>query len=282
MVRESFARRAFRKSGTIGCSSCGGELDASVHCPACGILFPEYIVAETPDAVRKRARKKKAGFLNLDFSFGSTPKSAHTATYTPGYSSEHATETKTKSTGAKSITTLLTRIGLLVVVIALVVAGGLAYRNYKIDHAYSDKYFRVLFAVKTGTDLSVKVCNRLSSEWQKNITAGQNMTPRITADEEIALNKAKTGIDQIFQILEQQPKKFDPAKEKLQKLNKVFLEANSLAAKPQSSLSNLTAAVAKVDSDFNQVSQELKSSLPATISEDLPAAKAKYRNLKDF
>jgi hypothetical protein len=141
---------------------------------------------------------------------------------------------------------------------------------------------RALYTIKTGTDLSLNTCAKISNEWKSKKDAGQTYTPHISQEEESSVNMVKDAADRYMQKLNKPPKKFINTEEKLAKLYGVYTNAHALAVSPGGSLSSFTESAVKSENDFNVAAKDLKASLPAELSTELEKAKAKYKSLKDI
>jgi hypothetical protein len=85
-----------------------------------------------------------------------------------------------------------------------------------------------------------------------------------------------------MQKLNEPPKKFINAKEKLTNLYGVYSKVQSLAIAPSGSLSSYSDSASRSQAEFNTAVQELKRSLPPELTAELKIAKTKYRGLKDI
>jgi hypothetical protein len=251
LVRESFARRAYRKSGEIQCSECGNPLGDFVNCPSCGALYPDDIVADTPEAVRRRKRSSKRWepFKGLEFSLRPTQRGGDTG-YVPQRVAS-GTPDVVASTGSRNIL-----IGVISLVIGLaVLAGGVgAYHNYQTKRRYAENYTKALYVY----------------------------TPRPSAEDVVRLGKVKGQVDNLMQKVQHPPGTFAAAGERLMKLNGVYGKAHALALAPPGSQSAFRESTAKLQDDFTRAAQELKSTLPEPLAEELKKAQLKYKGLRDL
>ena len=272
IIRESIARRAYRRPAEAHCTQCGNELGEQLHCPSCGLLYPDYFVAETSEAVRKRARKSRgafSGIRNISFEWGS--RSGTKPSYTPKV--KVSTAAKSQAKGTRNLIKPI--VGLLLA-IALIAGGVSYYKQHKSKSQYAENYVMALYALKTGTELNVKTCARLSAD----LKAGRSA--RITPEDELKMNKVKAEIDAIMIKLNEPPGDYVSAKEKLGKLYSIYKNVHSLAIAPSGSLAGLTDSASKAEIEFKQSSQDLKSSLGEDLTEALNKGKAKYKGLRDF
>ncbi|HEY5975638.1 MAG TPA: hypothetical protein VIU41_12945, partial [Geobacteraceae bacterium] len=131
IFREPFVRRAYRKNSDISCAHCGTELGHCLNCQSCGTLYPDYFVAETPGALRKRTRKTSGAARTLSrISFEWRPTSAKTQGYQPMYAPKVATAAAgAQSSSVAANRRVLVRIVSIVAIVA-VLAGGYAFYTH--------------------------------------------------------------------------------------------------------------------------------------------------------
>ena len=263
--RESHARRALKKEGGIYCDKCGNLLDHSIVCRACGVMYPDYFLVQASRPPRRQI--EKAGF-SINFTLKPAAKS---------YS-----YTAAKKTAEKSSKSLFITVGLLVLVVAAAVAGVVSYQNMKAQQQYALNFVRALYVIKTGTDLSLKTCAKLSADWQAKLSAGQNIAPRVSVADETDMKTVKVEIDKYMQSLSKPPEKFLPANDKLARLHGINAKLYSLTVTPSGSLPAFADSVAKSENDFKLAAQELKAGLPAMLAEELNKAKTRYKGLQNF
>jgi len=278
LTRESFARRASRKAGEINCAQCGGLLDHSQYCPSCKALYPDYYAAEFPNAAKKRARQNRDLFGGLkSFSFEWRSSSVPSVDYTPVLMDSEPWQ---ESSGWKK-KNIVTGVSA-VVIVALIALGVSFYTHVKAKKQYAASYVMALYGIKTGTDLSIKLCSKLSADWSAKSSSGQTAPPRITVDDENQLNKVKTQADKYLQKLNDPPQAFAEATEKLTKINSIFLKLHTAALNPSDTLTNFADQTKKTENDFKVATADLKKNLPKELSAELELAKSKYRGLKDL
>ena len=169
-----------------------------------------------------------------------------------------------------------------VVIVALVAFGLNFYVHAKARKQYAASYVIALYGIKMGTDLSLKLCSKISAEWTAKASTGQNSPPLITVDDENQLNNVKIQTDKYLQKLNDPPKVFAESNERLLKLNESFGKVRVAALKPSGTVTNFVELTQKAEKDFKVASAEIKKDLPAELSAELEIAKAKYRGLKDF
>ena len=262
-----------KKEGIIYCDQCGNELGHKIVCSSCGVMYPDYYLVQGSKPLRRQVEKPK---LNLNLSFSLKPASMPSYTYT--YTS-YKDESKTS---ALSINARFFGAGVAALVALLVVGLGVFfYHKIQLEQEYTKYFMRALFTIKTGTDLSLNTCAKISTEWKTK----QDMsyyTPHISGDDETRLNKVKDAADRYLQKLNKPPKKFINTEEKLNNLYGVYTKAYSLAVSPSGSLSDFTQSTGKVENDFNIAIKDLKANLPEELSTELQKAKAKFKNLQEI
>lgn len=278
LTRESFARRATRKAGEINCAHCGGQLDHSQYCPSCKVLYPDYYATEFPDAVKKRARKNRdlfGGLKNFSFEWGA--RSAPAIDYKPVMMDSEPWQ---ESAGWKKENIIIGASA--VVIIALIAFGANFYSHYKAKKQYAETYVMALYGIKTGTDLGLAMCGKISADWTIKSSSGQNVPPHASVDEENQLNKVKAQTDKYVQQLNDPPSAYAESNEKLLKLNGLFVKLHAAVLNPSGTTSSFVELTQKTENEFKVTSTDLKKNLPSELSELLDIAKTKYRGLKDF
>jgi hypothetical protein len=261
---------ALNKEGKIYCDQCGKELDHIIVCSACGVMYPDYYLVQASKPPLRQVEKPDL------FSLSFTLKPA-TPTYSYAY-----TYTAAKKSSVRTPNVLLKRAGLLALVALLAVGIGYFYHINQVEKLFAKNYMRALYTIKTGTDLSLNTCAKISAEWKTKMDAGQSFIPRISEEDVSRLNTVKTATDSFMQKLNETPKKYIDSKEKLANLYGVYTKAYALAVAPSGSLSGFTDTTTKSQSDFNVAVKQLKGSLPPKLSEELQIAKVKYKGLKDL
>jgi len=278
LTRESFARRASRKAGEINCAQCGGQLDHSQYCPSCKTLYPDYYAAEFPGAAKKRARQNRDLFGGMKFfSFEWHSSSATSVDYKPDMMDSEAWQ-EPSGWKKKNIATSVSA----VVIITLIALGVSFYTHIKAKKQYAASYVIALYGIKTGTDLGLKMCGKISVDWAATNNSGQIVPPRITVDDENQLNKIKVNTDKYLQKLKDPPSAFIESNGKLLILNDLFLRLHAAALNPTGTISSYVNLTQKTENDFIAATADLKKNLPKELSEELEIAKSKYRGLKEF
>lgn len=287
--RESIASRATRRGGEINCARCGQELGASLVCSSCGEMYPDYFVPETPEAVRQRRVRMMIDTIShlrdVSFEWGTS----YTPTIDYRLKNRPATpKEKPASTGKPAVHVTPRRryvtIAITLSVVALLLAGGLLYsKQAKAKQQYALNYVRALYLIKTGTDLSLKACSKISNDWKIKSQAGQSGVPHISAAEETALTKVKTEVDVYMQKTYEAPKPFAIARENLGSVQSAYLTLNSLAVSPPpGGLSAFTDSVNKAEADFRKSAKDLKANLPAYIAKELEKGALRHKALTEL
>ncbi len=268
VYRESFACRALRKSGEIYCAKCANELGPLLHCSACGALQPEYFVVALH---RKRVREKIAIKADAAYKPGTIKRPSFKPLSRPHVDSKETTKLSTKTL----------KIAGAMVVIAVVIAVSIGYYYHaKAGKQYSASLITALYGIKSGTDMSLKTCSKISTEWKSKLSSGSSLEPRLTPQEESDLTTVKIEIDAAMQKLNPPPQNLTKTIEKLANLNDIYNKIVALAISPQGSLSTFTDSTTKLENDFNRVAQEFKATLPADLREELRNSTKKYKNLQ--
>jgi predicted Zn finger-like uncharacterized protein len=267
--KESYARRALVKEGQIYCDKCGKELGQKIVCAECGVMYPDYYLVQTSKPPRRQVEKPE--LFSMSFSLKARP--TYSYTYTPEVGKGY----REKAPGV-----LMKRVGLAALVVLLAVGLGAYYLKMQAERVYAQDYMRALYTIKTGEDLSLKTCERISSDWKAKMNAGQNFVPRISAEEESRLNKVKEVTDRYMQKLNKPPKDFISNNEKLANLYGAYTKAHAIAAVPSGPLSRFTDSAAKSENEFNAALASLKENMPPALSKEFQIAKTKYRGLENI
>ncbi|GAM07781.1 hypothetical protein OR1_00050 [Geobacter sp. OR-1] len=286
IVKESYARVAYGRLTEKSCSVCGTALGAGISCPKCGILYPDFFYAADPAVLKRKAREQKrqhmlALFKGVEFSLPSFKSGAQKHAYT------HVAKPEAKKTSPTPAGGSSNRMPMLVVCLIVVLAvsgGGYAfYAKKKAERMYVDTYFKALYGIKTGADLSIKVQSRIANDWKAAQDDGRSFSPLPATGEITRLNKVRSEVDKIVNNqLVKPPGKFAASRETLAKLNEQYARMQTLALSPPNSLSSMTDATEKAAADFAKTAKALKSTLPGEMAEELEKAKVKYKNLREF
>jgi hypothetical protein len=265
--KESYARMALNKEGKTYCDKCGKELDRIIVCAACGVMYPDYYLVQASKPPRRQVEKPDL----FSMSFTLKPAAKQTYVYTGA-----------KKSVAGPSKAISVKVGLLALVALLVAGLSYFYHVKKNVQLFATNYIWAVYAIKTGTDLSLETCANVSTNWKSTIDAGQKFVPRISDAEESRLNRVKNTADRIMLKLNEPPKKYLNSKEKLANLYEVYSRAHMLAISPSGSLSNYTNSAAKSGSDFKLAAEDLKASLPVELTQKLQKAKERNKYFKDF
>ena len=279
LTRESFARRASRKSGEINCALCGAQLDHSQFCPSCKALYPDYFAAEFANAAKKRVHQNRDLFGSLrNFSFEwRHSENVSSVDYKPILMDSEPWKEPARWKN-KIIIKYITAIS----VVILIVAGVSFYSHLRMKKEYAASYIMVLYGIKTGTDLGLKLSSKISSDWSIKGGLSQNVPPIITVDDENQLNSIKAQTDKYFQKLKNPPTTYMESNERLLKLNGLFLKLYTLVLKPSGTPTSFVDQTQKAEKEFKMAATELKKILPKELSTELDIAKTKYRGLSDL
>jgi uncharacterized protein YbaR (Trm112 family) len=267
ITKESYARMALKKEGGTYCDKCGKELDNIIVCTACGVMYPDYYLVQAAKPPRRQVEKPDL----FSMSFTLKPATKQNYVYTGA-----------KKTVARPSKPLFAKAGLLTLVALLAVGMGYFYHIKKAEHQFATNYMRALYTIKSGTDMSLNKCAKISAEWKMSINAGERFAPHISAEDESRLNQVKDSTDRFMQKLNEPPKKFIDSKKKITKLYEAYTKAHALAVAPSGTLPGFTDSASKTQSEFIAAVQDLKGSLPPALSAEFQIAKAKYRGFNDI
>lgn len=255
VYRESFGARALKKAGQIHCVQCGGELDPSLSCPSCGILYPDFIVSQSSKPVRKRKARIPRSF---------------TVSYRPSRKPKPRTQHKQLSVPKKQVEKKSRLKGYAITIAVLVVVAAIGtgiYLRHQAELMYSKNYVRALYGIKVGVDLGL-------GNYKKSLT-----TPVKTTDD-AKTNKVKIEVDKLMLRVNNPPDKYITANDKLAKLYKIYSEIYTISSKPSDSLKNYEDTAKKLEADFEKGMKDLESSIPRQLSEELENARVKYKALR--
>ncbi len=267
LYRESFAGRAFRKRGEISCLQCGDELGPSIHCPGCGLLYPEYVVASTSKSkiIKIKEIKETRSAKPTAGKGVSLPR--------PEEKREALPETEVSAKRQKIIKIIIS-----LLILTAVAAGSFAlYTKTQAEKKFAYAYVLALFYMKQGVDINTAICTKLATDWKTKA-----VPPRISAEDEARINKARTAVDKMIQTFNEPPAKFVAAKEQLVKINGIYISYNALTMAPNGTLASFSEASAKAQADFKKAAIDLKANMPERVSEELQAGFVKYRGFKEL
>jgi len=280
LTRESFARRATRKTGAINCAFCGGELSHAQYCPSCKRLYPEYFAAEAPDAAKKRSKQSKESFGWLKgISFEWQKRSQPTTEYHPVMAETDVW--KEQESTAWNKRTIMIGVGTLVI-IALIASGSLYYSHTKAKKQYAATYVMALYGIKMGSDLGIKLSKQVAADWNARLNAGQTSPARISVDDENKLNKIKSKTEGYLQKLSTPPDSYVEINEKLQKLNTLYSKVHTSVQNPSGSVTAFAETAQKTETEIQASIADLKKSLPPELTRELETAKTKYSGMSNI
>jgi len=262
--KEFFAGRAIRKKGEIYCAECGEELNHTIACPNCRVLYPDFFAV-----LPKKSVPKQLPAISLSFAPIKDRPSK------PRYKSPSIDSQKV---GAKKPKPIAAMVGL-AVTIALAAFGGYFYYQITLENEYSKYFVRALYAIKTGRDISHETSDKILSGMKDS---GLSFGVHISAEDANRLNNVKSSADKFMSKIKNPPKKYAVVNEKLVKLYNIYSEMNSVMTSPPSSVENFRIASGKLDNDFSDGVKDMKANLPQKLSDSIQTAKARYKNLRDI
>jgi sugar-specific transcriptional regulator TrmB len=133
-----------------------------------------------------------------------------------------------------------------------------------------------LYGIKTGSDLSLKVCRQVTAD---GAAKGQATPSRTLVDDEILLSKIKDQTDKYLKKLNDPPDAFADSNQKLQQLNAVYNYLNTAAKNPTGTIQSFSEMTQKNENEFLAAVETLKKSLTPELAEELKIAKLKYKGL---
>jgi len=262
--KESFARRAIKKDGKAFCYYCNNELNNYLDCPTCGVMYPDYCIVQTSKPVKRKKRKTSAP---ISFSLGSQRR---TRVGEPRVSAQ------------RSPKTLLVTIIILALFAVLAVAVGVPYFNKRVQQQYFAGYFRALSGVKLAADQSFKECAAAAAATRARMGVGQGSDVQVNSDVKFRLNAAKNDVDALMKKVPTPPEKFVKSNENLNRLYGIYTKSYDLATSPAGNVQTFSDASARLEADFRQASQELKTGFPPELADAYQKALPKIKALKDF
>ncbi len=234
---------------------CGSVLDPSLACPSCGVLYPDFVVAQSTKPVRKRkARIPRSFTVSYRPSRKTGPRPQHKPVAVP----KKQVEKKSRIKGY----------AITIAVLAVVAAIGTGiYLKRQTEMMYSKNYIRALYGIKVGVDLSLGSF--------KNSLASIG-----SSKDETKTGKVKNEVDNLMQKVNKPPKKYVAANEKLDRLYQIYTEIYNISNKPSASLRSYADTAEKLERDFEKGMKDLESSIPLEISAELESARIKYKALR--
>lgn len=285
-VRESFAKMAYYKAAQKSCFRCGNHLGHTLDCPFCHALYPDFFVAVDSSAVRRQTRERNrqhliASFKGFKLSLPNFKASAAQKSHLKSIPQPVIGKQSAFGKIHLSRNMLVALVSLLL--IAIIGSGGYTvYARQKAEQTYLEIFFKALYGIKSGADLSTKTHTKYVKELTSAQSSGLRMLPRATSDEEMRLTKVKTEVDKLIQQLNPPAEKFAKPYENLGKLNEQYGRLHALAISPPASLPALNEAIKTHGDSFSRQSKELKSSFTEEMADELKNAKQRYTILKDF
>lgn len=264
-VREAYSLRSYSKQGSIYCVECGQELGVSDVCVQCGSLYPDYCVVQSAKPV---VRKQQGSGFSLGLSLGGTRTVVPQAVIVDDKPARHFNARP------------LIYVAAAVLLVVLAVGLGKYYLVDQGQQKFSKDFVVALYGIKSGTDLSLKKCAAITSEWQGKSGPGRAIAPRLSQKELDDLGKVRDEIDKTLKALENPPEEFITANEKLTRLYQIYEQLYDLSTGPPASLTGFSTSAQKLEADFLKAAHDLKASLPEPLENELRTAVAKYRNLR--
>lgn len=265
ITKDSFARRAVKKEGKTYCYLCGNELSNYLDCPTCGAMYPDFCVVQLAKPVKRKKRKSSSSI-----SFNIRPQRI---------SRSARSEQLTTQKASRPLLTVLVTLALTALLIAAI---AIPYFNSRAEKQYAEKYMYALYTIKSGTERNFKACSLIAADGKARVDSGRNFEPRTSPEEQVTLTKIKDEIDRSMLKVSKPPAKFSKQHEQLARLYDSYTKSYSQAVSPSGSLPAYTDSTGKLDSEYKQRAQELKSGMTPEMSEALSKAKVKYRGLQDF
>jgi hypothetical protein len=282
IIRESSAYRVRRRSQKLNCANCGSLLDHHSHCTSCGTLFPDYYVAVKPEEVLRKARTQRLSDLRQ--SLGRFNISLYFDFFQNSTQKQRQRRPEPAAVSSPSLLTPRVQRLLISLLIATVLVGGLSYafHVYMKQQQFAKGYAKAIYSIKTGADFNQKVCDRIVTEWKTALESGAAFSPGQNDEEKARTDKIRGEVAKIMGQMDNPPKRFAQAHEKLIQLRGAYQKTTDLASSPPETLQAFTTSVDQAESGFKTAAQDLKGSMPDALKEELERAKQKYRGMKDF
>lgn len=282
IIRESSANRVRRRSRKLSCANCGSLLDHHSHCTSCGTLFPDYHVAVKPEEVLRKARTQRLSDVRQSLARFNIP--LYFDFFRKPEQEQRQRRPEPAAASSKSLVTPRVQRLLISLLIATVLVGGLSYafRIYMKQQQFAKSYAKAIYSMKTGADFNQKVCDRIETEWKIAQESGAAFSPGQNDEEKARIDKIRGEVAKNMQQMDNPPKRFTQAHQKLIQLRGAYQKTTDLAASPPETLQAFTTSVDQAESGFKTAAQDLKGSMPDALKEEFERAKQKYRGLKDF
>jgi hypothetical protein len=261
VYKESFACRASRKAGDIYCMKCGHQLSHKQYCPGCLQLYPDYLLVSSG---RRKARKIVYLAEDRTYRPETTKKTFSLAgSGLPAAGHKFGFDISARKSMSIAISG--------VVALLLLSIGGVYFYNHKIQKQYSKNFVVALYGIKSGTDMNLRISSKI---------AGAASQSRITSEDEADLNTVKAEIDSVMQKLDNRPKKFNKANDILTNMYGVYTRLHSSVVAPSKSQPAFTDSVKKLEGNFQQEANNLKTNLPPELLDEIKQSGNKYKSLR--
>ena len=275
--KESFGGRALRKTGELSCASCGNELGPQMHCITCGVSFPDYLIA----AVGRKQARKTSPKMKLPLG---PPRKEDKAVVSNIPTLDSATRQDSAAPNQQPVAKGVPKSRIVAVsVIALLVViavGAVWYFKKGAETTYLRNFALATYTIQVGADTSRKTCLKVATDWKSSIDAGKSYLARPSAEEAKVLASISAKLTATKAKLSEEPAKFKGCKENLAKIEGAYNKLQSLALAPGDSLQTFTESYGKLDSEYQQASNQFKTGIPPEAMEELQSASQKYRGLR--
>jgi hypothetical protein len=239
------------------CPACGNGQTLSARCAYCGLPFSSLV-----DKVR-----------NVD-----PCKDRHAV---GGYQAKPTLEIKSipfrslqAILGKKSHRFKVIALSFLFVALVSLLAGITQYRSH-LQSRYLQSYVLALYGIKSGMDLTVRVCDGKYLEWKEGVSstsATDGIDTRALAD----LAAVKTEIGAVMGSLGTPPVEYEQSARTLERLYSVYDNINSLVIKFHGSLSGHKSEIDTSREAFSREVGNLKANLPASLAAEIKKEGRKY------
>ncbi|NVN98401.1 MAG: hypothetical protein HXX17_03685 [Geobacteraceae bacterium] len=269
--KVSFASRALHKDAEITCVECGNNPGTSVYCHECHAIYPDFYITESSSAAKKQFNKFIGSFSRFN---KLSAKHTSTTQYT-----DYGIKSTAGTKGLKLPSQPAQIAAILAIIILVIGAGGYFLYQDRIETKYAERYVRALFGIKSATDLDMKICNRILTEWQSTMAPNP---PKATRSESASMASASKDVSSMVKDIGEPPTKFAASNEHINKIFAAYTKIHTFAANPSGSITSYTATVKQLDDEFKNSARLLKAGLPEKISDKLIESKKKYKPLQDF
>ncbi|MDD2898836.1 MAG: hypothetical protein PHI31_09005, partial [Desulfuromonadaceae bacterium] len=166
--------------------------------------------------------------------------------------------------------------------VVLLTGGIFAYKSYVSAQMYAENYIKALYCIKTGADANLKKGMSNKAQWESAIAAGRSFSPVSNTVEETKAVKLRTEVEKYMQLINEPSSKFTKAHSNLKEFYKVYVDTETLPQSKPGSVLELSRLIDNLNKKMSQTSQDLKSSLPESLKQELEKARLKYRGMNDF